>query len=1092
MHPPSSALLGRTDGIISSSLLHPRVHPGATLGPYTLVELVRDDVRAHLWSARHRDGTPHTLRVRTGPMAGRAVPDLVKLRGPGLAPVFDIGQVDDVVWQSTEAVPGHTLLDDTSRSVVARVDRVLMVGATLCRALAELHGASLVHGALAPDRVRIDREGAVWLVDVGAGEPVGPYTAPETVGGVPHDARIDVFAAGALLHEMVAGRREPPAHPTCWHDVQCLERLPDLGILFREVPRGLAWLIQQMTAIDPRDRPTAAACASRLEQLREGATCAEWPEPPFVDPGSWWHPLRSCVAAQSGPAVWVLQGATGTGRRRFAERLQRESLLRGRWTLHGRCRADRIGAPLTQILEALLDFLPWPELREVMGDDGGTIRQFWPHLPVPGPADPDHPHATQAAEALVSVLARLAERQPLLVVLHHLEQADSMTLRALPHLARRAGPSLGLLVLHENRWATRPSAAAVALLRERMDAGVMETKLWSPPRATTLAAALCPEAPPTFTQPLSPYMVIEASLHVLAAWRGEAFEPPPGHVWPLLPLAEPVPTLVVQACVGAGVEPSPWIVEERDTMALSGATARRLALPRLTDLRRTATSLASAWDRVQHEVWSGVGPLASAWILADKPVLAWHPAVLAAITAAHHDRFREARRWLQVLDTLDQPTARDQDLEFALAHARARTALFLDRSASPRLMEQAERRARTDEHRSWARLLRAERAWRQGDVRAALVKALRAGSPSSGAPPEVQIHALLVALRSRIRLGEPTGIERDLMRAQALYDEAPTESPTRLGLVRAELAYLRDDLLWCRAVSEETLRDATQRHDALGIAAASHRLASVWRRLGRRADAELHARTSLDAARATGDPFLVADAKLLLSLLWAERGRWLAADALLAKVRRNIEVFDLRMLAPSAVRLSLQLAALTGDQSRAEAALRTLDAAPWGPAADDEWPAALVGWHRVHGDLRRALEVESPGSLTAYGAAVLHLARAQAGLDAGDAGLTAVEATRAVDLAARHGFDDVAVQAGLVRGLVHPIDDDAWSALLRRAAQSPGVACSIGALALDARKHRGSEAANRWLHLLAQSRRRGYLPGIQEARAWLGSTPTTP
>ena len=350
---------------------------------------------------------------------------------------------------------------------------------------------------------------------------------------------------------------------------------------------------------------------------------------------------------------------------------------------------------------------------------------------------------------------------------------------------------------------------------------------------------------------------------------------------------------------------------------------------------------------------------------------------------------------------------------------------------------------------------------------------------------------MLVALRSRIRLGEPSGIERDLLRVQALHDEWPFVAPTRLGLVRGELAYLRDDLLWCRAVSEETLRAASARRDTLGTAAAALRLGSVWRRLGRRADAERHALLALRASADNGDPLLCADTALLVATLWAERGRWLAAETLLRKTLRRISVLRLSLLEPSAVRIALALARATGDRGAGEAALRMADAGSWSAHADDEWPATLVAWLGWLGETRRALAVPE-GSLTAFGRARMHLERARVGLDTESWGLVSVEATQAVELATRHGFEEIAVQAGLLRGLATQVADDAWSTMLRKAVSSPCVSWSLGALALDARRHTAQDAANRWLHLLAQSRQRGYLPGVQEAAHWLGSTPATP
>jgi len=78
----------------------------------------------------------------------------------------------------------------------------------LADSLRKLHDTGKVHGAVTPSNLVLVAGGVELLPAAGgSGEAITPYTAPEVVQGRPADARSDVFGFGAILFEMMTGRR---------------------------------------------------------------------------------------------------------------------------------------------------------------------------------------------------------------------------------------------------------------------------------------------------------------------------------------------------------------------------------------------------------------------------------------------------------------------------------------------------------------------------------------------------------------------------------------------------------------------------------------------------------------------------------------------------------------------------------------------------------------------------------------------------------------------------------------------------------------------------------------------------------------------
>jgi serine/threonine protein kinase len=150
------------------------------------------------------------------------------LEHPGIARVYDIGEHDGQPYLAFEFVDGQTLAERLSRGPLPVAEAVTMAIA-ISDALADAHAHGVVHRDLKPANVMITRRGRPKILDFGlsgwtagsdrtriAADPMAAgaatagtvqYFSPEQALGDPGDARSDVFSLGAILHEMVTGRR---------------------------------------------------------------------------------------------------------------------------------------------------------------------------------------------------------------------------------------------------------------------------------------------------------------------------------------------------------------------------------------------------------------------------------------------------------------------------------------------------------------------------------------------------------------------------------------------------------------------------------------------------------------------------------------------------------------------------------------------------------------------------------------------------------------------------------------------------------------------------------------------------------------------
>ena len=228
------------------------------------VELDRPVALKRLAENLARDDELRARFLREARMAAR-------LAHPNVVRVYDVGEDGGRPFIAMEYVDGETLAELTARQGPRPAGEAAALGVQLCRGLAAVHDAGLVHRDVKPQNILLRRDGVLKLGDFGialghegtrltiAGTVLGTaaYLAPEQARGEDVTAAADIYGVGAVLYELLSGR--PP---------RAVNSLADLARETTiapppEAPPQLADVIGRCLAHDPAERPASAAEVER-------------------------------------------------------------------------------------------------------------------------------------------------------------------------------------------------------------------------------------------------------------------------------------------------------------------------------------------------------------------------------------------------------------------------------------------------------------------------------------------------------------------------------------------------------------------------------------------------------------------------------------------------------------------------------------------------------------------------------------------------------------------------------------------------------------------------------------------------------------
>ena len=324
------------------------LEPGTKLGSYQVTALIGKGGMGQVYQATDTK-LNRQVALKILPEAFATDPDrlarfqreaqvLASLNHPNIAVIYGIEEADDTRALVLELVEGPTLADRIAQGAIP-LDEALPIAKQIAEALEAAHEAGVIHRDLKPANIKVKDDGTVKVLDFGLakaldtspqGDPAqsptltaaatqmgvimgtAAYMSPEQARGKVVDRRADILAFGAVLFEMLTGKKLFDAGDVSELLASVLVKDPDISSIGTHVPDHVRSVVRQCFVKDPKERLRDIGdvrLAMRGVFETTASTAAEAPVVPQLH--VWQRPIPlvltvTVVALVTGLGVWSL------------------------------------------------------------------------------------------------------------------------------------------------------------------------------------------------------------------------------------------------------------------------------------------------------------------------------------------------------------------------------------------------------------------------------------------------------------------------------------------------------------------------------------------------------------------------------------------------------------------------------------------------------------------------------------------------------------------------------------------------------------------------------------------------------------------
>ena len=336
------------------------LEPGTTLGPYSVTAKIGEGGMGEVYRARDttldRDVAlkvlPDAFTADTDRLARfeREAKVLASFNHPNIAAIYGLEEAGDTRALVLELVEGPTLADRIKQGPIP-LDEALPIAKQIAEALEAAHEAGVIHRDLKPANIKVREDGTVKVLDFGLAKALDPnpegdpsqsptltaaatqmgvimgtaaYMSPEQARGKPVDKRTDIWAFGAVLYEMLSGKRAFEGEDVSVTLADVIRAEPAWERLPESLSSSLQTYLRRCLEKDPTQRVQAIG---DVRLAIEGAfeTRGHYPSEVIDTPEfkTWQRPVPAAalavmLLAAGGGVVWSLARPEPPGLVRFS------------------------------------------------------------------------------------------------------------------------------------------------------------------------------------------------------------------------------------------------------------------------------------------------------------------------------------------------------------------------------------------------------------------------------------------------------------------------------------------------------------------------------------------------------------------------------------------------------------------------------------------------------------------------------------------------------------------------------------------------------------------------------------------------------